>query len=93
MDMSYLLWVQDLRNGIEAALDSKAVSIFFEELSFFALTWLIFIPVLVYWTINKRNGLFLLASMGNKLVFQRIREDDGLCLSSVDSGCANHSGR
>ena len=64
MDMAYLLWVQDLRNSIEAALDSKAVSIFFEELSFFALTWLIFIPVLVYWTINKRNGLFLLVSMG-----------------------------
>ncbi|MBQ3654793.1 MAG: phosphatase PAP2 family protein [Synergistaceae bacterium] len=64
MDMAYLLWLQDLRSSIEAALGSKAVSIFFEELSLFAITWLIFIPVFVYWAVNKKDGLFLLASMG-----------------------------
>ncbi|MBR1439194.1 MAG: phosphatase PAP2 family protein [Synergistaceae bacterium] len=64
MDMTYLLWVQDLRNSIEAALGSNAVSVFFEELSFFALSWLLFAPLIVYWCINKRNGLFLFFSVG-----------------------------
>ncbi len=70
--MSYLLWVQELRGNIEAALGSNAVSVFMEELSFFALTWLVFVPVLVYWCINKKNGLFLLVSMGISWFFNGV---------------------
>ena len=72
MDMAYLLWVQELRGSIEAALGSNIVSVFMEELSFFALTWLVFVPVLFYWCINKKNGLFLLVSMGISWFFNGV---------------------
>ena len=58
MDITYLLWVQDLRN----AINSEAVNQFLEQLSFFAISWAVMIPVLVYWCINKKNGLFLYVS-------------------------------
>ena len=64
MDIAYLLWLQDLRNSIDAALGSDILSRFMEELSFFAISWLVFVPVFVYWCVNKKNGLFLLTSMG-----------------------------
>ena len=58
MDITYLLWVQDLRN----AINSEALNQFLEQLSFFAISWAVMIPVLVYWCINKKNGLFLYVS-------------------------------
>ena len=64
MDMTYLLWVQELRNSIDAVMGNVLVSRFMEEFSYFAITWLVFVPVFVYWCLNKKNGLFLWYSMG-----------------------------
>ena len=56
-DIRYLLFLQDFRNSIDNALTP-----FLEEVSLFAVTYLIMIPVLFYWMLNKRNGLYTLAS-------------------------------
>ena len=56
-DIRYLLFLQDFRNSIDNALTP-----FMEEVSLFAVTYLIMIPVLFYWMLNKRNGLYTLAS-------------------------------
>ncbi len=58
MDITCLLWLQDLRN----AINSEALIDFITVLSFFAVSWVIMIPVLVYWCIDKKNGLFLYVS-------------------------------
>ena len=57
LDIRYLLFLQDFRNSIDNALTP-----FLEEVSLFAVTYLIMIPVLFYWMMNKRNGLYTLAS-------------------------------
>ncbi len=57
MDIQYLLFLQDFRNGINNALTP-----FLEGLSLFAITYLIWFPVLVYWLYDKRSGLYTLAS-------------------------------
>lgn len=67
MDMTYLLWLQDFRVSINDALTP-----FLEELSLFALTWLVFVPVFVYWCMNKRDGLFLFVSMGISWFFNGV---------------------
>lgn len=58
MDITCLLWLQDLRNVI----NSDALIDFITVFSFFAVSWVVMIPVLVYWCINKKNGLFLYVS-------------------------------
>ncbi len=57
MDIRYLLFLQDFRNGTGDALTP-----FLEGLSLFAVTCLIFLPILVYWMIDKRSGLYILTS-------------------------------
>lgn len=57
MDISYLLFLQDFRNAID-----NAWTPFLENLSLFAVTYLILIPTFIYWCINKRKGLFTLAA-------------------------------
>ena len=57
MDTSYLLLLQELRNGVNDAGTS-----FFVSLSAFSVTYLFLIPAFVYWCISKRNGLYIFAS-------------------------------
>lgn len=57
MDIAYLLWWQDFRNSINDALTP-----FMEEVSLFAVTYLIIIVAFIYWCVNKRAGLYILSS-------------------------------
>ena len=57
MDIQYLLWLQDFRNGIQDALTPVMAFI-----SDFATTYLILIPIFVYWFWDKRKGLYPLVS-------------------------------
>jgi len=57
MDIQYLLWLQDFRNGIKDAWTP-----FMEFVSKFAVDYLILIPVFIYWFWNKRKGLYTLVS-------------------------------
>ena len=57
MDIQYLLWLQDFRGGIQDALTP-----FMEFVSDFATTYLILIPVFLYWFWDKRKGLYPLVS-------------------------------
>ena len=57
MDIEYLLFLQRWREGSGAALIP-----FFEELSLFAVTYLVLIPVFIYWVLSKKKGLYVLAS-------------------------------
>lgn len=57
MDIEYLLFLQNFRNGINDALTP-----FFEMISLFAVTYLIIVPAFIYWCIDKRSGLYTLAS-------------------------------
>ena len=57
MDISYLLFLQDLRNSIHDAWTP-----FMEGMSLFAITYLVLIPLFIYWFVNKRQGLYTLAS-------------------------------
>ena len=57
MDIDYLLFLQDFRNGINDALTP-----FMEFISLFAVSLLVCFPILMYWMVNKRDGLYMLAS-------------------------------
>lgn len=57
MDISYLLFLQDFRNSI-----ADAWTPFLEGASKFSVTYLLLIPVFIYWCINKKSGLFTLAA-------------------------------
>ncbi|MBO4926612.1 MAG: phosphatase PAP2 family protein [Clostridia bacterium] len=57
MDIDYLLVLQDFRKNIGDALTP-----FMEGLSLFAVTFLIMLPVFVYWVIDKKKGLYTLVS-------------------------------
>lgn len=57
MDIQYLLWLQDLRNSL-----NDAWTPFMEWASMFAITYLILIPVFVYWVLDKKKGLYVLVS-------------------------------
>lgn len=52
MDIQYLLSLQDFRNGIQ-----DAITPFMEFISMFATTYLILIPVFIYWNMNRSFGL------------------------------------
>ena len=58
MDISYLLFLQNFREGIL----HNALTPFMEAISHFAVTYLILIPVFVYWVIDKKKGLYTLVS-------------------------------
>ena len=57
MDIRYLLLLQEFRNSINDSLTP-----FMEMISLFAVTYLGIVPAFVYWCIDKRNGLYTLAS-------------------------------
>ena len=57
MDINYLLWLQNFRNSI-----NDAWTPFMEWVSMFATTYLILIPVFLYWCWDKRKGLYTLVS-------------------------------
>ena len=57
MDIKYLLFLQEFRNRI-----NDAWTPFMEWVSMFAVTYLILIPVFVYWCIDKKKGLYTLAT-------------------------------
>lgn len=57
MDIEYLLLLQRFRESIHDVLTP-----FMEQLSLFSVTYLIMIPVFVYWAVGKRQGLYTLAS-------------------------------
>lgn len=57
MDINYLLWLQNFRNSI-----SDAWTPFMEWVSMFAITYLILIPVFIYWNLSKKKGLYILVS-------------------------------
>ena len=58
MDIDYLLLLQQFRENTHNFLTP-----FLEHLSLFAITFLIMIPVFIYWTIDKKKGLYMLASL------------------------------
>lgn len=57
MDIDYLLSLQYFRNSINDALTP-----FMEMISLFAVTYLIILPALIYWCVDKRIGLFSIGS-------------------------------
>ena len=58
MDIQYLLFLQEFRNSIHDAWTP-----FMEFVSIFATRYLILAVLFVYWAVNKRNGLYAIASM------------------------------
>ena len=57
MDIEYLLFLQDFRNGINDALTP-----FMEWVSLFGITYILLLPVFVYWCLDKRRGLLIFAA-------------------------------
>lgn len=57
MDIEYLLWLQEWREAINDALTP-----FLENLSLFAVTYLLLVPAFIYWAIDKKKGRYILAS-------------------------------
>lgn len=57
MDIAYLLFLQDFRHTIHDAWTP-----FMGAMSLFSITYLVFIPVFIYWCVNKRKGLYTLVS-------------------------------
>ena len=58
MDIEYLLWLQGMREA-----SGNVFTPFLLGLSNAAYTWLLFVPVFIYWCISKDDGLFLLTSL------------------------------
>lgn len=58
MDIEYLLWLQNLREA-----SGNVLTPFMQFVSDSVVTWLVLVPLFVYWCVNKRAGLFLLYSM------------------------------
>lgn len=58
MDMTYLLWLQEWRNSIHPAWTSVL-----EFISLFSITYLVLVPAFIYWCVNKRKGLFIVAAL------------------------------
>lgn len=55
MDIDYLLFLQNFRNGM-----NNAWTPFLEWLSHFAVSGLILLPAFIYWCVDKRKGLYIL---------------------------------
>ena len=56
-DIQYLLLLQNFRNAT-----NDLFTPFAERISLFAVTYLIMIPVFIYWVVDKHKGLYALAS-------------------------------
>ncbi len=59
MDIEYLLFLQNFRESTNNILTP-----FFNTITNIAAAGLIVIPIFIYWCINKRNGLYILVSIG-----------------------------
>lgn len=57
IDIEYLLFLQRFREAVH-----DVPTPFLEQLSLFAVTYLVMVPVFVYWALDKRKGLYTLAS-------------------------------
>ena len=57
MDIQYLLLLQNFRNST-----GNAMTPFMEMISLFAVTYLVIVPALVYWCVDKRSGLYTMAT-------------------------------
>ena len=58
MDINYLLWWQDLRITTHDVLTPFMLGI-----SFFSVSYLLFLPTLIYWCWDKKRGLLTLATL------------------------------
>ena len=58
MDIEILLWLQNFREAT-----GNIFTPFMDWFSFAVLTWLLFVPFIVYWCIDKKAGLFLITSL------------------------------
>lgn len=58
MDIEYLLLLQNFRNSI-----NDAWTPFMEDISLFAISYILLLPVFVYWCLNKKAGLFTLFAL------------------------------
>ena len=67
MDITYLLWLQDFRISINDALTP-----FMEGISLFGITYIYLLPAIVYWCFNKRNGLYVCASLSVSLLLNPV---------------------
>ena len=67
MDIDYLLFLQDFRNGIDDALTP-----FMEMISLFCITYLMIVPAFIYWCIDKRSGLFTFASYSGNIAVNAV---------------------
>lgn len=67
MDIEYLLLLQRFRNVINDALTP-----FMEMISLFAVTYLITVPAVVYWCIDKKSGLYTLSSFTVCIAFNAV---------------------
>lgn len=57
MDIQYLLLLQEFRCSI-----NDAWTPFMEWISHFAVTYLLIVPTFIYWCVDKKKGLYILAS-------------------------------
>ena len=57
IDIEYLLLLQRFREMIHDALTP-----FMEWISLFAVTYLVLIPIMYYWTCNKKDGLYVMGA-------------------------------
>ena len=67
MDITFLLWLQDFRNSTNDILTPM-----FELFSNFFLTFVLVIPLVIYWCINKRDGFYLLVTYGISKLMNRL---------------------
>ena len=58
MDIEILLWLQDFREAT-----GNVLTPFVDWLSHASITWLLLVPFVVYWCLNKKAGLFMITSM------------------------------
>ncbi|MBR3349642.1 MAG: hypothetical protein IKG55_06165 [Solobacterium sp.] len=67
LDIRYLLFLQNFRNSI-----NDAWTPFMEAVSNFATRYLILAVLFIYWALNKREGLYAIASMCLTLAINQI---------------------
>ena len=65
MDIDFLLWLQNLRN----AVNSPELDNFMKILSKLGIPYAFFIFAFIYWSINKRSGLYITTSWAFSYLF------------------------
>lgn len=67
LDIEYLLWLQNFREAT-----GNFLTPLMEWVSVFSIRWLLIVPVVLYWCINKRDGLFSMTSLGVSRVLNAV---------------------